>query len=552
MLQRILIDNYALIEHTEVQLSKGFTVITGETGAGKSILIEALGLVLGARANFSSIRKGKEKCIVEGQFTYSNPEVDRLLRENELDVLDDIILRRELTTSGRSRAFVNDSPCSLNTLKEISSELVSLHSQQENQSILSGAYQLGLVDAYAGLGAEVDAFGRLYKVFADKQKQLEEARQFALQASQDLDYIKFQLAEFSEVDFSQESFNEKEEFLAKLENIEEIKMSLYRVSQILDNEENGVVGQLTSISSDMSKMAHYAQSLNQISERIEATRIELKDISAEVEYEQEKLELDPEQAETIRVELDRINRLLSKHSVQTIGELEAVYTSYEEKLGNISLSDERIEALSEEIQSMEADLRAKAGALHKSREAAIGPFREEVEELLHSLGMPKATIKLQLTLHQQFNSAGLSSVELLFNANGPEPSKSIKDVASGGELSRLMLALKSILAAKRKMPTLIFDEIDTGVGGEVAKQIGVLMQKISHNSQVISITHLPGVASKGQHHIKIEKQYMGDQVISILSQLSDKERIGEIASMFTGAEVSKASLESARDLLGLS
>lgn len=549
MVQKLIISNYALIEHTEVQFEKGFTVITGETGAGKSIMLEALGLVLGARANFSSIRKGEEKCAVEAWFDYNKSKIDPVLDREGLDKMEDLILRRELTISGRSRAFVNDSPVTAAVLKEIANLLVDLHGQQENLSLHTPSYQTRQLDLFAGNLAIADSFKQKFNEYKKAQKELDTLKEAASQVRKDEDYFKFQYDELSEVNMDMDAYSDLGTELNELEHAEDIQRALSAVINSLSGEESSAVSILRYAANELRSVSRFSKDLAELHERLNSTLIEIEDIETEAEKRESSIEYNPNRLEEVRDKLDLYSKLFHKHGVSDIEALAAVKADYESKLQGIeSYEDQLVEWELKSAKALKLALE-DAQKLTEKRKKSIPDFEKQLLAQVHQLGMPKAHFKIELKTVESLSSLGNTEVKMLFNANSKDDLAPITEVASGGEVSRLMLGLKSILSQADETATMIFDEIDTGVSGEVAKRIGALMKDIGSNTQIIAVTHLPGVAAKGHHHFKIAKAEKNGKVVSGLIALTKQQRVEELAAMFTGDRLTDASLESARLLL---
>lgn len=552
MLKHLEITNYALIRHTLVSMEPGFTVITGETGAGKSILLEALGLVLGSRANFNAIRKGEEKCVIEATFEYDNDALDAALTKEALDVHSDVILRRELTASGRSRAFVNDSPVNNSVLKEIAGYLVDMHGQQENLSLQTPGYQVRQLDLFARNQKTFSAFVEAHRTFKSLEKQLNQLVDAAAQVRKDEDYFKFQFEELQELKVDAETFQSLEEELSELEHAEDIQKSLSAADDALGGGSDGNEAALTILRkavAELRSIEGFTERLKELSERLGSALIELEDIQAECTRIANAVEYNPQRLEVVRDQLDQVQRLMHKHGVTSLPELLEVKEEYRIKLEGIASYEDELAELESKTAAAATALKEKAVALTASRMNAVEVYVSRLTEQVRKLGMAKANIEVRMTPLEAPGPLGAESIEMWFDANGNQHLVPLKDSASGGEVSRLMLALKSILAENDQTPTLIFDEIDTGVSGEIAKQIGVLMRSISAHTQIIAVTHLPGVAAKGKHHLQIAKHEEAGQVLSGLRVLDKAERIQEIAGMFSGNALNQASLESARNLL---
>ncbi len=549
MLKHLHITNYALIARTEVSFEKGFTVITGETGAGKSILLEALGLVLGSRANFNSIRKGEEKCFIEASFDYNDPLVDSFLKNNSLDLWDELILRREITRSGRSRGFINDTPVSISVLKEISIFLVDLHGQQENISLQTPSYQLKQLDAFAQNSDLFNAYNQSFHVLKSIDKQLSQLKDAAAQVRKDQDYFSFQYEELNSIELNVEEFEGLTNELGELEHAEDIQRSLMIAQEAIDGDHNSALSAARTALSELRSVQSYSTKLLELFERLNSSLIELEDVIAECNRVQQSVEWNPQRLEQVRERLDLYHKLLHKHSVDTVTELIEIKEEYRIKLDGIASYDTELEELEDKLELAKKEAHQNAEVLSNSRRSVLPQFEAGLIGRVRQLGMSKATVNVLLGESDDLSASGKDTIDMLFDANGSKSLVPLRESASGGEVSRLMLALKSILAANDKTPTLIFDEIDTGVSGEVAKQIGSLMKTISNTTQILAVTHLPGVAAKGENHFKIQKKEEKEVVFSRLEQLNEDERIKEIAAMFSGHKLTDAALESARNLL---
>lgn len=549
MLKHLHITNYALIARTEVSFEKGFTVITGETGAGKSILLEALGLVLGSRANFNSIRKGEEKCFIEASFDYNDPLVDSFLKNNSLDLWDELILRREITRSGRSRGFINDTPVSISVLKEISIFLVDLHGQQENISLQTPSYQLKQLDAFAQNSDLFNAYNQSFHVLKSIDKQLSQLKDAAAQVRKDQDYFSFQYEELNIIELNVEEFEGLTNELGELEHAEDIQRSLMIAQEAIDGDHNSALSAARTALSELRSVQSYSTKLLELFERLNSSLIELEDVIAECNRVQQSVEWNPQRLEQVRERLDLYHKLLHKHSVDTVTELIEIKEEYRIKLDGIASYDTELEELEDKLELAKKEAHQNAEVLSNSRRSVLPQFEAGLIGRVRQLGMSKATVNVLLGESDDLSASGKDTIDMLFDANGSKSLVPLRESASGGEVSRLMLALKSILAANDKTPTLIFDEIDTGVSGEVAKQIGSLMKTISNTTQILAVTHLPGVAAKGENHFKIQKKEEKEVVFSRLEQLNEDERIKEIAAMFSGHKLTDAALESARNLL---
>lgn len=549
MLKKLSISNYALIASTEVEFDAGFTVITGETGAGKSIMLEALGLVLGSRANFNGIRKGEEKCVVEAIFETNKAVIKSIIEREGLDWWNEVVLRRELTTSGRSRAFVNDSPVTMSVLKEIAETLVDLHGQQESFALHKTAFQTRQLDLFAGNQSTFELFRAAYSKFKSLLHEKADLEEQAAQIRKDEDYFRFQLDELKEVELNEYVFNALETEQNELEHAEDIQRAITSAISAISESESNALAALRHAANELKSVSAFSPELAELQSRIQSAIIEIEDVEAELERRDGSLEFNPNRLEELRDRLDLYSKLFHKHGVKTLAELAEVKAEYAQKLQGIESHDDALTKIEIELKKQKQIALDLAKDLTEKRKKSTANFETQLLEQIHLLGMPKAHFKIDLVQHSDLNSLGNSEVKMLFNANSKTDLQPITEVASGGEISRIMLGLKSILSQADETQTMIFDEIDTGVSGEVAKRIGNLMRQIASNTQIISVTHLPGVAAKGQSHFKIAKSEVAGKPISSLQKLTETERVKELAAMFTGDKLTDASLESARLLL---
>lgn len=549
MLRSIRIQNYALIENLEVGLKSGFSAITGETGAGKSIMLEALSLVLGARANYNSIRYGEDKCVVELEAEYQSQRINDLLKSWELDLLDVLILRRELSSSKRSRAFINDTPVTLQQLTEIGRHLVDLHGQQENIALQTANYQIQQLDRFAGHRDLLEEYRTKYKTWKGFVKKRDELSAQIDQLRKDRDYFEFQFNELDEAKLNKEEYESLEDNLNQLEHAEEIAEALTGASALLESDEVGVLSQLRNLESQLRDVSRFAENLRELKERVSSASIELNDVLKEIEDAQQNLEVNPEQLDFLRERMDIYNKLMHKHGLADFSELLALRDEFEEKLKQVEHIDDDLSSLEKEVEQAFKMVQKSGAELSKSRSEAAKNFSELLTERIHSLGMPKGAIQIQLTPKEEPASDGLDRVEFRFNANAKDHLVPISEVASGGEISRVMLAIKSLLKDSNEDFTVVFDEIDTGVSGEVASKIGLLMKSIGQQSQVLAVTHLPGVAAKADSHLKMFKSEQNGKVSSSAQYIEGEQRVEELASMFSGDSKSDAALESARSML---
>lgn len=549
MLHHLSITNYALIDRAEIEIERGFTVMTGESGSGKSILLEALGLVLGGRANFNAIRKGQTKAVVEAEFDHLSIPMREFLQVHGLDIMPALTLRRELTIEGRSRAFINDSPVNLQTMREAGRLLVDLHGQQENMALQTEHYQCRQLDDYAGNASLYAKYTELYQRWKQTTRDLEAMREKAAQIRKDQDYFTFQWEELQGLKLDANAFSALEGELKQLEHAEDILSALNRLEAMIGGDEGGVLSVLKNAQHESQGIASFSSDLNEISERIKSVRIELDDLLDSILAQKERVELNPDRMDTVRLQLDELNRLMYKHGAADLAALEAVRSDYKSKLDGIENFDAQLEALVREEEKCKADVLSAASELTLKRTKSAKPFMRALVDTVHELGMPKAHFNVVLTPREAPGILGMESVEMRFNANGKDDLAPLHEVASGGEISRLMLALKSIQKKVGEGVTLVFDEIDTGVSGEVAKRIGQLMKNLGQSNQVIAVTHLPGVAARGDHHIRAFKEEHQKTYVSRFVALKPSDRVEELAAMFSGNKLTDASLESARNLL---
>jgi DNA repair protein RecN (Recombination protein N) len=549
MLKRLYIRNFALIKEMDVEFSRSLTVITGETGAGKSIFLEALGLVLGKRADVSTLQDKTKKCIIEAEFEISEVALRPIFEEQELEFESPSILRREISPEGKSRSFLNDSPVSLQVLKQLSAYLIDIHSQHEILLLNDTRFRFDVVDAFAENNKSVELYRKTfsnYQALKRKQTHLMEQEQ---QAQKEIDYVQFLVNELNEVSFQAGDIKRLEEESAALENVEQIKSHLTQAVRLISSGENNIVTVLNQAKQNVASISKYNTAYNTLSERLQSTLIELKDISAELEAQEDQVELNPSALQLLNEKLDTMNRLLKKHQVQTEEALLQEKEKLEQRLigfqslsNELSKNDKAIATAFNECDKLATDI-------SKKRASTIPFIEREVQSVLIELAMPNAQFKIEMTKSHELREMGYDEFRVVFSANKGAELKELQKVASGGELSRLMLALKSLLASKKQLPTIIFDEIDTGVSGEVANKIGLILHKMGSKMQVITITHLPQMAGKGQHHLYVYKQENEDQTLSYIKTLNKEERIHEIAKMLSTNNPSSSALKSAKELL---
>ncbi len=549
MLTKLHVQNYALIDEVQLDLHSGLTIITGETGAGKSILLGALGLLLGERADSSALRDKNKKCIVEGNFVVQHPSFRQALTELDVDVEEETIIRREINAEGKSRAFVNDTPVNLTQLKNLGSWLIDIHSQHETIALNEASYQLNMLDSVADNQTLLSDYKQQFKIVKQLTARLQELQALELQGKKDFDYLQFQLDEFLKMQLVPGEEQTIEQELETLENAEEIKLALTRAYSGLDGEESGVLQALNAVKATLSAVAKYNGSIQQLLDRLNSAFIELKDIANELESVNEEIHHDPTRTSLLRERLDDMFRLFKKHGVNTTSDLLRIQSETDAKLQQIGSLEEDIVKASAAMEQAGKKLKQLAQQLHKARAKAIPDFREAIAALLKDLGMPNAVLQIELTELEQLREDGNDKVVFMFNANKGEQPKALSKIASGGELSRLMLSLKSVLAGHTLLPTIIFDEIDTGISGDIAAKAGVILEQLGTRMQVVVITHLPQVASKGQHHLFVYKEDDKERTVSRIRRLNDKERVEEIAKMLSAGTPGDAARKNARELL---
>ena len=550
MLRSLYIQNYALIEKLDINFDSGFSVITGETGAGKSIL-GAIGLLLGQRADVKSIRTGASKCVIEARFDISAYGMQPFFEENELEYEEECILRREVYASGKSRAFINDTPASLAQMKELGELLIDVHSQHQNLLLNKEGFQLNVLDILSHNEEVLAAYQSVYKEWKQALYDLEKIIARAEQDKADEDYIRFQLEQLEEARLSEGEQEELEQEADTLSHAEEIKAGLYRAGQILYSDEGGLLSGLKDCLNTMIGLQNVFPVAGELAERLESTYIELKDISQEISGKEEEVEFNPARLEEVNERLNLIYTLQQKHRVSTIGELLALENEYAMKLSAITSSEEDIEKLKASCDVLYNKVKKQAAVLTKARTAAAREVEKQMASRLVPLGMPNVRFQVEMGTRKEPGMHGIDTVNFLFSANKNGTLQNISSVASGGEIARVMLSVKAMIAGAVKLPTIVFDEIDTGVSGEIADRMADIMQEMGEsNRQVISITHLPQIAARGRAHYKVYKQDNEKETNSHIRRLTDNERVEEIAHMLSGATLTEAALNNARALLG--
>ena len=552
MLRSLYIQNYALIEKLDISFGAGFSVITGETGAGKSIILGAIGLLLGQRAEVKAIRQGASKCVIEARFDISAYGMEPFFEDNELEYEEECILRREVYASGKSRAFINDTPASLVQMKELGEQLIDVHSQHQNLLLNKEGFQLNVLDILSHNDEKLSAYQSLYREWKRAQQELADLIARAEQNKADEDYIRFQLEQLEEANLSAGEQEELEQETDMLSHAEEIKAGLFRVGQLLTSDEGGLLAGLKESLNTMLGLQKVYSPATELAERLESTYIELKDVSQEVSSQEEDVEFNPDRLEEVNDRLNLIYTLQQKHRATTVEELLALAEEYAAKLAAITSYDERIGELTTLCDTLYNKVRKQAAVLTKARTSAAREVEKQMASRLVPLGMPNVRFQVEMGIRKEPGVYGEDTVNFLFSANKNGSLQNISSVASGGEIARVMLSIKAMIAGAVKLPTIVFDEIDTGVSGEIADRMADIMQEMGEQDrQVISITHLPQIAARGCAHYKVYKQDNEIETNSHIRRLADEERVEEIAHMLSGATLTEAALNNAKALLGI-
>lgn len=548
MLRSLRIQNFALIDSVELNFDAGYTVITGETGSGKSILLAALNLILGERSDFSVIGPNSEKAIVEADFLIKGFDLASFFSENDLDFSDLTMIRREISSSGKSRAFINDTPVSLSALREFTGRLVNINSQYNTLELKNKTYQLETLDTLADLNAARMDYSKMFKHFIEKTSVLKELKQELSRVLQQQDYTKFQLEELNDLQLDRTDFSKIEIDLKLAENGESILQNLQAITSVIGSDDQ-VLDKLRSLRTILDRNKGIDETIDQLAERIHSVMIELSDISSDAVRKSELVEIDPEKALELTSLLNKYNHVLRKHNIQDQAELLAFRDNLENEILDAEETQNQINRLEKELDDLSFDLNNKAEELHNARLKAIDPISSELQNILEELKLPNTKLEFQLTKRSDLNQFGCSDINILFSANVGMPAVSIEKAASGGELSRVMLALQKMISEKKLLPTVLFDEIDTGVSGDVAQKIGALLQKMGKHFQLMAISHLPQVAAKATHHFKVEKEIIENRTISKVSLLNDKQKVEEIARLMSGEEITEAAIQTAKALM---
>ena len=552
MLRQLYIKNFTLIDTLDIRLHPGFSVITGETGAGKSIVLGAIGLLLGQRADSKTVKQGADKCIVEAHFDLSRYQMEAFFEQNDIEYdADDTIIRRELSATGKSRAFVNDTPVALTVLKELGERLVDVHSQHQNLLLQKQDFQLSVVDIMARDANELEAYRQNFAAYQEAVDRLKALKDDIERNRQNADFLQFQYSELVAArltDGEQEELEQKSETMS---HAEDIKSALYEADNALSAEATGIVAELRSAANALKTINHVFPAAAELAERMDSAYIELKDIAQEVNSSLEDIDFDPAELDTVNARLDRLYDLQKKYHADSVAELLTLQTELQQKLQNIENSDDALHEQETLCQQLKANCQQKADTLTKLRTKAARQIEQELQQRLVPLGMPHVRFAVT-TDKTELTRSGQDKVQFLFSANTSTPLQPVSQVASGGEIARVMLSLKALISGAVKLPTIIFDEIDTGVSGKIAEQMAQIMQEMGRNErQVISITHLPQIAALGTSHYKVAKTETPEGTTSSMRQLSADERVTEIAQMLSGSDVTAAAIANAKELLRL-
>ncbi len=551
MLRQLYIKDYALIDELDIEFHRGFSVITGETGAGKSIILGALALLLGQRADTKAIKSGAKKCTVEAHFDLSCYPLETFFLEHEIDYdPQDCILRREITSTGKSRAFINDTPVALTMMRQIGQQLVDIHSQHQNLLLQEEDFQLRTVDIIANEPEKLLRYQTLFERYQEVRREVEEKKASIVELREHADYLRFQYQEISKINLYPELQSELEQERDKLSHVEEIKLNLFSAEQLLSSDEGGgILSQLKEASRNINNIVDVFPAIKETAERMDSSLIELKDLYEEIRGEGQDIDYNPQRLEKINETLDLLYSLEQKHHVASVEELIALRDRLKQQLDTVDNSDEQLQALSDEEKRLEEQCVNQADELSKGRRKAAKSIEKEMTERLVPLGIPQVRFTIEIT-GKPLSQAGSDKICFLFSANTNAPMLPIAEVASGGEIARVMLSLKAMISNQVKLPTIIFDEIDTGVSGKIAEKMGHIMQEMGAcDRQVISITHLPQIAARGSYHYKVSKEESVLGTVTTMRMLNEEERLQEIAQMLSGADITAAAIDNAKALL---
>ena len=549
MLKSISIKNYVLIDEMNISFSSGFSVITGETGAGKTILVDGISLLLGNRADLSVNRNKTKKCFIEGIFDIGAYNLKPIFDVNELDYDSETILRREISPSGKSRAFINDSPVNLHQLSKIGSRIIDIHTQHQNLNILDQDFQFEIIDAFSDNIEIVNEYRFIFNQFQELQRKIEKLKLDKDSLNQSIDYNKFILKEFDNADIFEENLEELEDHQVFLSNFEVISEELSFINNLITDENIGIQTNIQKLLNSLNKISSKSENLNKLFDRVSEISTELDDISQELTDQFESLENNPEKLTLLIQKIDTINTLLRKHSVTSINDLQRVRDEFATKVDSTESIDEKISEFEMKFKDLKNELSKISQIITKNRVDAIPKFTNDIELILKDLGMENAKFKIELNQSNNFNSFGIDDINFMFQANKGYEFKDLKSSASGGEMSRIMLAIKSIIAKYRKIPSIIFDEIDTGVSGSISQKMGLIMKSLSKYVQTFSITHIPQIAAMGSSHYKIYKYDEDNVTKTTIIKLAEEERIVEIAKMLEGSSISESAINHAKRLM---
>ena len=550
MLQQLYIKNFTLIDELDIELHPGFSVITGETGAGKSIILGAIGLLLGQRADSKSIKQGADRCVIEAHFDLSRYNLKPFFDENDIEYDDhDTIIRRELTAAGKSRAFINDTPVALTMLKELGDQLMDVHSQHQNLLLNKQDFQLNVVDILANDSKELEEYQQCFANYQQKTKELNQLREEIERNKQNADFLQFQYDELEAAQLAEGEQEELEQQSETMSHAEDIKTALYEADNALNGDESGVVSQVKSAYNALNGISKVMPKTAELTERLDSCRIELKDIADEVSQLLERTDFNPAELDNINNRLDRLYELEKKYHVETVEELIQQRDDLKLKLSHIENSDEAVSEMEKEVAKLRSLCAHRAETISTMRRATADNMRSQLAQRLEQLGMPHARFDVSIT-KTELGKNGQDSISFLFSANTSTPLQPVSQVASGGEIARVMLSLKAMISGAVKLPTIIFDEIDTGVSGKIAEKMAQIMQEMGRTErQVISITHLPQIAALGSHHYRVSKEETKNGTVSHMTELNNEERITEIAQMLSGSDISDAAIQNAKELL---
>ncbi|HOO98732.1 MAG TPA: DNA repair protein RecN [Bacteroidales bacterium] len=549
MLVKLYVQNYALIRELDIELENGLTIITGETGAGKTILLGALSLILGNRADTSVLLEKSEKCVVEGTFRIEEYDLAEFFNYNELDYDALAILRREINPAGKSRAFINDTPVNLSVLKELGDRLIDIHSQHQTLMLHENTFQMNVIDSFAGTLSLLDDYQKIYRRYRSLKKDYDDARSRITQNQSDFEYFSFQLDQLEKAKLVEGEQEELEKEQELLNHAEEIKIGLGTASGLLSSESDSILARLREVKNILQKIRDFLPEAEHVSDRTDSVWIELNDLAGEIEKMAFTVDADPGRLLVVNDRLDALYSLISKHRVSGIPELIALREEIRKNVSTLALGDEKLAEMEKLLTAEHEKLSQMAAILSEKRKSVLPDVEKKITELLKNLGMPNARFRISLSHPDGFSSSGTDHADFLFSANKQVEPENLAKTASGGELSRVMLSLKSLLTRNINLPTIIFDEIDSGVSGEVADKVGRILAGMGKYMQVINITHLPQVAARGYRHYHVYKDDTGDSTITRVKRLSDDERILEVARLLSGSEITDSSLNNARELI---